>query len=111
MLCCNANTIRNQMLYANKTALHNPCPSVPTVSAWCKRFGPGHALQGRLLVLNNVRNNENFCHAAYRQYVLWQHGRLRSENRRVIPRCCVTAIWRWYPSPNGVYTGYQPARL
>ena len=27
-----------------------------------------------MLVLENTRNNENFCHAAYRQFVLWQHG-------------------------------------
>ena len=26
------------------------------------------------LVENAVRNNENFRHAAYRQYILWQHG-------------------------------------
>ena len=62
-------------------------------------------------VLSHVRNNENFRHAAYRQYVLWQYGRLGRGNRRVIPSCCVTAIWRQYPSPNGMYTGYQPARL
>lgn len=28
-----------------------------------------------VLVLDNHRNNENFCHAAYRNYVLWQHRR------------------------------------
>ena len=30
------------------------------------------------LVLDNARNNENFRHAAYRQFVLWQHGHFRS---------------------------------
>ena len=59
-----------------------------------------------ILVLDNARNNDNFCHAAYRQFVLWQHG-----NRRIVPSCCVTAIQACYPSPNGVYTGYRPARL
>ena len=55
------------MLYTDNTALHDPSPSVPhSYSTWWKRSGPGHALQGRedCLVLNNVRNNENFHHAA-----------------------------------------------
>ena len=64
-----------------------------------------------VLVLNNVRNNENFRHAAYRQYVLWQHGHLGRGNRRVVPSCCVVAIRARFPSPNGVYTGYRAARL
>ena len=64
-----------------------------------------------VLVLGNVRNNENFRRAAYRQYVLWQHGRLGRGNRRVVPSCCVVKIRACYPSPNGMYSGYRPARL
>ena len=64
-----------------------------------------------VLALDHPRNNENFRHTAYRQYVLWQHGRLGQGNRRVVPSCCVLAIRSRYPSPNGVYTGYRPSRL
>ena len=45
-----------------------------------------------VLVMDHPRNNENFRHAAYRQYVLWQHGRLGRGNQRVVPGCCVLAI-------------------
>ena len=64
-----------------------------------------------VLALDHPRNNENFRHAAYRQYVLWQHGRLGQGNRRVVPSCCVLAIRARYPSPNNMYTGFLPARL
>jgi hypothetical protein len=64
-----------------------------------------------MLALNEVRNNENFRHAAYRQFVLWQHGHLGRGNRRAVPSCCVRAIRDRYPSPNGMYTGYRPSRL
>ena len=64
-----------------------------------------------MLVLENTRNDENFRHAAYRQFVLWQHGHLGKGNRRVVPSCCVKAIRARYPSPSGVYTGYRPSRL
>ena len=64
-----------------------------------------------VLVLDHPRNNENFRHAAYREFVLWQHGRLGQGNRRVIPSCCVLAIRARYQSPNGIYTGYRPSRL
>ena len=64
-----------------------------------------------MVALNNTRNNESFRHAAYRQFVLWQHGLLGKGNRRVVPSCCVLAIRARYPSPNGIYTGYRPSRL
>jgi hypothetical protein len=111
MLCCNANTIGKQMLYTNKTALHNLAPLFPRIVLDGNVLGLAMHYREDILVLNNVRNNENFRHAAYRQYVLSQHGRLGSGNRRVIPSCCVTAIWTQYHSPNGIYTGYQHARL
>ena len=64
-----------------------------------------------VLAMAHHRNNENFRHAAYRQFVLWQHGKLGKGDRRVVPSCCVLSIRVRYPSANGFYVGFRPARL
>ena len=33
-----------------------------------------------ILVLNGVRNNQSYHHAAYRQYILWQHWKVKKGN-------------------------------
>ena len=63
--------------------------------------------------LTDLRNDARdsscraFRKAAYRQYVLWQHGYLGKGNRRVVPSCCVVKIREHYPSPTGIYMGFR----
>jgi hypothetical protein len=62
MLCCNANSIGKQMLYTNTTALHNPSPLFPQlVLDWWKCSIWPCIYREDFLVLNNIRNNENFA--------------------------------------------------
>ena len=50
-------------------------------------------------------------HAAYRQFVLWRHGRLGHNIRCVIPSCVVWLIGDRFASPDSLHTGYQVSRL
>ena len=112
-LCCRPMNTQKE----NKCCARRPRECITTNPLFAQIVLDGNVLdiamryREDLLVLENARNNENFRHSAYRQYVLWQHGRLGMGNRVVVPSCCVLAIRARYPSPNGIYTGYRPARL
>ena len=45
--------------------------------------------------------------AAFRQWILWQHGYLGRANRRVIPSCVVWAVRGRYPALDGQYLGFK----
>lgn len=44
-----------------------------------------------------------------KKYILWVHGRLHREDRRVVPSCCLKAKRRWFPDPTGQHKGFVPA--
>ena len=101
----------------NKCCTRSPRPCITTTPLFSQLVLNANVLDIAMryredfLAMEHPRNNENFRHTAYRQYVLWQHGRLGQGNRRVIPSCCINSIRERYPSPNGIYTRFQPTRL
>ena len=72
-----------------------------------------HPVNLRIALENNYRADEVLCsnrnlrRMAYRQFILWAHGKLGKHNRRVVPSCVVQAICHHYPSPTGLYMGYR----
>ncbi len=50
-------------------------------------------------------------HCAYRQYISWRFGVLPNDTHPAIPSCCVWRVREEYPSPDGQYSGFRPARV
>ena len=61
-------------------------------------------------VFTPMYENNAMRHAAYRHYVMCQHGHLGSGRQLVIPYCYVWAISSLYRSSTGVYTGFIPSK-
>ena len=63
----------------------------------------GLAIRARRGGAPGLFNGLSFRKAAYRQFILWEHGYLGKGNRRVIPSCSVRKVRQNYPAPDNMY--------
>lgn len=45
--------------------------------------------------------------ATYRQFILWQEGRLGRGNYKVVPSCVIWTVRNRYPALDGLYLGLK----
>ncbi|XP_031161635.1 P2X purinoceptor 7 isoform X1 [Sander lucioperca] len=50
-------------------------------------------------------------HCAYSQYISWRFGVPPIDTHPAIPSCCVQRVREEYPSADGQYSGFRPARM
>ena len=53
-------------------------------------------------------DNREYRHAAYRNFIFWQHGALGAGVRRVIPACVIRRVRASFADPFNRYTGFIP---
>ncbi|TDH13211.1 hypothetical protein EPR50_G00055240 [Perca flavescens] len=56
------------------------------------------------------RQTSALRHCAYSQYISWRFGVPPNDTHPAIPSCCVRRVREEYPSADGQYSGFRPAR-
>jgi len=95
-VCCG-----HQICITTTTTFYNVCGradviEIANILKWSYQFNDEPSFE------HNVFRNQ-----AYRNFVMWQWGRLGAGIRRVVPSSVVIAIGSRVPSPDGQYTGYH----
>lgn len=95
-VCCgNPVCVTTQLTFRN-ICLRADVLEVANILNWAFQFNDEPSFQPNI-----------FRNQAYRNFVLWQWGKLGPGNRRVVPSCVVVVIRGRFPSPNGQYSGYH----
>ena len=66
-------------------------------------LGAWHHLNGE----NMQICNKSYRFIAYKQYILWQYGKLSKGERKKIPTCVLAKIRQTFPAHDGVYVPFS----
>ncbi|KAM7415578.1 hypothetical protein PAMA_017883 [Pampus argenteus] len=111
--CCSSSSVRQEELCCRRT--DGPCI---TTSPLFERLVLRRSLLEAALLYRDPLcppadrgQTSALRHCAYTQYISWRFGVPPDDTHPAIPSCCVWRVRAEYPSPDGQYSDFTPARM
>lgn len=107
-VCCKSPKILSDEQFGNESCItgtatfHSICLDKDVLEVALEGWND---LQGD----SRTYDNKNYRFIAYRQFILWCHGRVGRKNRIPLPNCVLRKIREVFPDPDNIYVPFSVA--